>query len=231
MAAKWIGVLSAILAIAAACPARSHPGARDKRGCHVCKTNCAKWGVAKGIRHCHGKDGQIYYPGEDPDPQSLKPPVLVKDTADGQHAHVDKVIDGDTIKVRLLPGGDEKLTVRLMGIDCPESHKNRKCQRDGKQGRKGCDWQVPRGLKAAKRAAKLLKQQTVTLECEGPCKEGRYGRALRYVRLEDGRDFGLVMVEEGLCQDFGWKYPHPRMKQYIEEQALANKKGKGIWKK
>lgn len=31
----------------------------------------------------------------------------------------------------------------------------------------------------------------------------------RYVRLDDGRDFGLVLVT-GLCEDFSWKYPHPR---------------------
>ncbi len=54
-----------------------------------------------------------------------------------QDAYVEKVTDGDTIKVRLLPSG-EKITVRLLGIDCPESHKNAKCKRDGEQGRKGC---------------------------------------------------------------------------------------------
>ena len=204
-----VGVTTAVVSLCAT-PASAHPGARDKNGCHVCKTNCEKWGVHQGIRHCHGPDGQVYYPGEDPDPQIFKPLTPVKDEAAGQRAYVEKISDGDTIKVRLLPEGSEKLTIRILGIDCPESHKNAKCKRDGKAGRKGCDWQVPRGLKASKRAAELLKQQAVILEYDGKCEAGRYGRALRYVRLESGQDFGLLMVREGLCEDFGWKYPHPR---------------------
>ena len=39
------------------------------------------------------------------------------------------------------------------------------------------------------------------------------------VRMADGRDFGLVMVQEGLCEDFGWKYPHRKGKEYRKAQA------------
>jgi endonuclease YncB( thermonuclease family) len=138
------------------------------------------------------------------------------------------VDDGDTIKVRLLPSG-EKQTVRIQGIDCPESHVNAKCKRGPKEGRHDCAWQVPRGLKASKRAAELMKQKTVYLECAGKCTKVRYGRDLRYVRLEDGRDFGLIMIKEGLCEDYGWKYPHPRGGEYKKVQVDARLAGKGIW--
>ena len=31
----------------------AHPGGRDANGCHVCRTNCEKWGHRYGERHCH----------------------------------------------------------------------------------------------------------------------------------------------------------------------------------
>jgi len=31
----------------------AHPGRTDSSGCHVCRTNCAKWGLRQGERHCH----------------------------------------------------------------------------------------------------------------------------------------------------------------------------------
>lgn len=135
---------------------------------------------------------------------------------EGQQAYVEKVMDGDTIGVRLL-SDSSRVKVRILGIDCPESHKNAKCDRDGKAGRQGCAEQVPLGLNAAKRAAELLKGVVVTLEAgskDGKLKKDRYGRFLAYVRLPDGGDYGLVMLQERQCEDFSWKYPHHRMKEY-----------------
>ena len=208
--------------------AYAHPGGRDAQGCHVCKTNCEKYGVKPGVRHCHGPDGKIYYPGDPENKPRYEFPTNV--TVEGaQTAYVEKVSDGDTIKVRLLPSG-EKLTVRIQGIDCPESHVNAKCKRAPKEGRHDCAWQVPRGLKASKRAAELMKRKTVYLECGGKCTKGKYGRALRYVRLEDGTDYSLLMIKEGLCEDYGWKYPHHRGEEYKKANEEAKRKKIGIWK-
>jgi len=264
---KWgIQALLFSLVILPAQTIQAHPGKRDKDGCHVCRTNCEKRGVRPGVRHCHRPDGSIYYPGDEAaQPAPSDTPTLNPQNsgAVGKHgkrgplegaeykvtdprsekplkAYVEKVSDGDTIKVRLLPGGSEKLTVRLLGIDCPESHRNAKCKRDAKAGRKGCDWQVPRGLKASRRAAALLKHKKVYLECgtqghgknrRKKCKNGAYGRALRYVRMENNLDYGLIMVREGLCEDFGFKYPHPRGEAYLKAQEQAKRAGRGIWGK
>jgi micrococcal nuclease len=122
---------------------------------------------------------------------------------------VRKVTDGDTIRV---DGADGEEKVRVLGIDCPESARNAKCERDGRQGRHDCDWQVPRGVEAKRIARELLEGQQVTLE--GPFSRDPYGRLLAYVRMADGQDYGLRMVREGRCEDFGWKYPHPRAAQY-----------------
>lgn len=134
---------------------------------------------------------------------------------------VTRVVDGDTIVLASSP----PLTVRVLGIDCPEAHANAKCFRDERAGMGDCRAGLPRGRAAAGRARELLASGAVTLE---PGKPGahlardRYGRTLAYVRMADGRDFGLVLVTEGLCSDFGWKYPHPRRAEYV---AAARKAG------
>lgn len=35
----------------------AHPGRTDSRGCHTCRTNCAKWGLSTGQYHCHNGGG------------------------------------------------------------------------------------------------------------------------------------------------------------------------------
>lgn len=36
----------------------AHPGKTDSSGCHVCRTNCEKWGLSQDERHCH--NGNTY---------------------------------------------------------------------------------------------------------------------------------------------------------------------------
>jgi endonuclease YncB( thermonuclease family) len=135
--------------------------------------------------------------------------------ANGTQGEVEKVYDGDTFKVRLPDG--QHAVLRILGIDCPEAHRNSKCERDGRQGRLDCDAQLPLGRAAGQHAEQLLAHQTVTIETRdgtGTTQNDPYGRALAYVKLADGRDFGLVMIREAQCHDFGWKYPHPRMDAY-----------------
>lgn len=186
-----------------------HPGGRDANGCHVCRTDCEAKGYKTGERHCHGEPKLGSKPGTAPksEPKPEAPPKL----RHGQKAYVEKVIDGDTLKVRV---GEHRYSLRIQGIDCPESKPNAKCKRDVDNA---CEAQIPKGRDASKFAAKLVKQKTVTLEAtsgEGELDHGRYGRPLAYVRLDDGRDFGLEMVKHG-CADYGWKYPHPRSAQYV----------------
>lgn len=145
-----------------------------------------------------------------------------------RRAVVEKISDGDTIVVRPVPGGG-RMTVRLLGIDCPETAPDTPCRSKTARGRGSCAWLTARARAATGRAAELLVDQTVTLACDGPCKTGHYGRALRYVRLADGRDFGLLMVREGFCEDFGWGYPHPRGERYKDAENHARLAGRGIW--
>lgn len=207
-AARWAFLL-AVMGLGAS--AVAHPGpVSPKDGCHVCRKHCERYGIPPG-RHCHPERlARSLERAGDSGRSGTGRTTQRPDSLAGSKAYVEKVVDGDTLKVRV--DGGRRVTVRVLGIDCPESHANEKCARDGRQGRKGCAEQVPLGLEASRRAAAVLKHRTVTLE--GPTKRDLYGRTLAYVRLPDGRDFGALMVKEGLCEDFGWKYPHPRMQEY-----------------
>jgi endonuclease YncB( thermonuclease family) len=91
-------------------------------------------------------------------------------------AHVERVVDGDTLWVRTSLG---RTDVRLLGIDCPESKHNAKCRRDGDAA---CNAEVPRGKAATRRARELLHPgDAVTLEPGGTFQRDRYGRTLAYV--------------------------------------------------
>ena len=127
---------------------------------------------------------------------------------------VTRVVDGDTLHVKA--DGDD-VTIRVRGIDCPESRKVKKCG----NFRPGliCKDEIKLGKAAAVEARKLLNGATVTIEEDAG--KDVFRRHLAYVRLSDGRDFGLTMIEFGLCRDFGWKYPHPRMAEYQKAQPEA----------
>lgn len=208
----------------------SHPGGTDDEGCHTCGTDCAKWGLEDGEEHCHGggsedetatKKQRADRAGDD-DGEDGETPTI----EEGQRAYVDKVVDGDTLEVRLVDGDGTRVKVRMLGIDCPESHKNSKCRRQGRNGGPTCAEQIPRGLKAAKYAAKLVKQKVVRLESgeeDGEFKRGGYGRVLAYIRMKDGRDLAKVLIEKGMCRNYGYKYPHPRNEAYDEAEESAKK--------
>lgn len=210
----------------------AHPGGTDDEGCHTCRTNCEKWDEETGERHCHdssesegGSEAEKEEASEQNEESGEEGDREGPEMSEGQRAYVDKVLDGDTLLVRVLSDASKKVRVRVLGIDCPESHKNPKCRREGRSGGATCEEQIPKGRKAAGRAAELVKHEVVRLESkggEGEFGRGGYGRLLAYVRLEDGRDFGKVLVGEGHCEDYGDAYPHPRHEEYEEAQRQSS---------
>jgi endonuclease YncB( thermonuclease family) len=143
---------------------------------------------------------------------SLLPACHVAHARPRLAAEVVRVVDGDTLEVDTRASA--RVRVRLLGIDCPESHPNEKCVRQGLQGGDGCAAQVPRGRAATRRAKDLVAGRRVTLEPDGFEQYDRYGRLLAYVRLENGADLGLELLREGFCADYSATFPHPRASTY-----------------
>ena len=83
---------------------------------------------------------------------------------------VTRVRDGDTIVVGLIP-------IRIANLDCAESG-------------------TAAGERATRRAKQLLANQTVQCRLEG---RRSYDREVGVCALADGRDFGQVLISEGVC--------------------------------
>ena len=143
-----------------------------------------------------------------------RPEVRVE-PLDGSSHEIEFVVDGDTAKIRFQ---EEMISMRIIGIDTPETvHPSRPVE--------------PYGPEATARARELLQGKTVTLEYDADPDHdrfGRYGRLLVYLRLEDGRDFGKLMVEEGFARAYP-KYPFSRSKEYLAVEAVAKEAKKGLW--
>ncbi|MBK8491955.1 MAG: thermonuclease family protein [Saprospirales bacterium] len=111
------------------------------------------------------------------------------------------IADGDTFTAMQ---GQEKIRVRLEGIDCPE-----------------------RGQAFGKRAGEALSEMVfgkhVRLEEHG---KDRYGRVLAHVWLEDGRCVNEEMLQLGMAWHYKRYNKDPRWADLEEEARQARR---GLW--
>ena len=127
-------------------------------------------------------------------------------------ATVVRVIDGDTIRVRVRGKGH---TVRLIGVDTPETvHPTKTVQHFGAEA------------SAYTKAA--LEGKTVTLEADptGDTRD-RYGRLLRYVHL-DGQNFNARLIREGYGHAIR-RFRYSKRAQFIRLEDEARRRGRGLW--
>lgn len=131
-----------------------------------------------------------------------------------ESAKVLRIIDGDTIEVGL---NNKKATVRLIGIDAPETMDPRitaECF----------------GKEALKKAKEILNGRTVVLESD-PTQKNRdkYGRLLRYVFLND-LNFNKLMISEGFAHEYTYQgNSYEYQLEFIEAQKSARESKKGLW--
>lgn len=127
---------------------------------------------------------------------------------------VTKVVDGDTIHVK-LNGNDT--TIRIIGIDTPETVDPRKpvqCM----------------GKEASTRAKKLLMGKAVYLEpdlTQGD--KDKYGRLLRYVFINGSDDYGLGAILEGLAHEYTYDVPYKYQTEYKNAEKAAREAKVGLW--
>lgn len=122
--------------------------------------------------------------------------------------------DGDTI---IISKDCKPVTVRLIGIDTPETVDPRKpVQCFGKE--------------ASEYTKKNLKGKKVQIETdETQDTYDKYGRLLGYVILEDGTNFNERLVEEGYAHEYTYKTPYKYQKEFKETQAHAKESQRGLW--
>lgn len=132
----------------------------------------------------------------------------------GDYYDVIKVVDGDTIVVDL---GGERITLRLIGIDTPETVDPRKPVQ--------CF-----GIEASNKAKELLGGKKVKLE-DDPSQGDKdtYDRLLRYIYLEDGTFFNELMIKEGYAFEYTYDTPYKYQEQFKEAENHARTNKLGLW--
>jgi endonuclease YncB( thermonuclease family) len=124
---------------------------------------------------------------------------------------VTRVTDGDTVKVA---GNDEKMIIRLVGIDAPETSK--------KKNQPG----QPFSRKSTKYLANLVLNKSVEVKSYGT---DRYGRTLGVVFV-GGKNVNLEMVKSGLAEVYRGKPAGGLdLEPYWKAEAEAKKAGIGMW--
>lgn len=125
-----------------------------------------------------------------------------------------RIIDGDTLVVKI---NNEEETVRLIGIDTPETKDSRK--------EVECF-----GNEATGRAEELLKNRKVKLESDNT-QDNRdiYNRLLRYIYLEDGTLVNKKLIEEGFGLEYTYKIPYKFQIKFREAEKKAQENKIGIW--
>jgi endonuclease YncB( thermonuclease family) len=132
----------------------------------------------------------------------LTVPASAQEPGQTYTARVQSVTDGDTYDVRRSDG--QTLTVRLWGIDAPETSQ-------------------PYGDDATSRARQLVQGSTVRVSVE---EMGRYGRAVAQIEIGGG-DLGAMLIEDGLA----WHYDEqaPNATEYARLERQARNAESGLW--
>ncbi len=139
-------------------------------------------------------------------------------------AEVVRVIDGDTLEVRLE---GELVTLRLLSVDTEEKISGRASGSTSKPetvfGEETAQW--ARAFFAA-----LGSHAEVGLAFPEGRRDDAYGRLLAHVLLPDGRDFNQLLVELGKSPYFN-KYGNSRVAHaaFVQAQAAARAARIGIW--
>ncbi len=130
-------------------------------------------------------------------------------------ASVVRVVDGDTVEVR-LNGRIEK--IRLIGLNTPESVDPRR--------------PVECFGREASARAKALLPSSLRVELEPDLSQGnrdRYVRLLRYIWLPDGRNFAAVMIGEGYGFEYTYRLPYRYQERFRAAQRDAREHARGLW--
>ncbi|MFT5280962.1 MAG: micrococcal nuclease [Flavobacteriaceae bacterium] len=126
---------------------------------------------------------------------------------------VDKVVDGDTI---IILKNNEKVTIRFIGINTPESVHPRK------------------GVECYGKEASLYLREKLTgswVSLEYDESQGildKYNRTLAYVRLGD-ENINKTLISLGYAHEYTYKTPYIYQSEFKTEEEKAQREGRGLW--
>lgn len=156
---------------------------------------------------------------------ALAPGVRAEEGGVRVEAALIKVVDGDTLQVRL---DGKKEHVRVIGIDSPEKWSSKKLDRDLERTGKDRAAMIALGRRASRHMEELTEGRKLQLVFPtGHERRDRYGRLLAYVE-GDGEDLGGRMLRDGFAYPYR-RFPHPRLDAYDELFRMAVEGKAGLW--
>jgi len=142
------------------------------------------------------------------------PTKIIEASKSSELVKVTKIVDGDTIKVEI---NNQIETVRLIGIDTPETKDPRKTVQ--------CF-----GKEASEKTKELLENKMVRLEADSTQTDrDKYSRLLRYIYLTDGTFINKKLIEEGFAFEYTYQIPYLYQEEFKAAQKLAETNNLGLW--
>ena len=159
-------------------------------------------------------------------PAPVTPAPLVSPTSGATRSRTEvrivSVTDGDTVKVRL--GDGRRRTVRLIGIDTPETVKpNVPVECGGKAASAAM-----RKLALQRRRGRLVGRPATLIDDPSQGRTDRFGRTLAYVEV-GGRDIGRALVSAGWAAVYVYSTPFARLAGYQAAADTAKATPAGVW--
>jgi micrococcal nuclease len=138
-----------------------------------------------------------------------------------------RIVDGDTLKIDYK---GQKESIRLIGIDTPESRVNKKTKKDAKRSGQDIETIITLGKRATEYVESLITTgDLITIEFDVQERD-RYGRLLGYVYLSNGKMLNEEIVKAGYAYVMtispDVKYEDRFLKAYQE----ARESKRGLWK-
>jgi len=142
--------------------------------------------------------------------------------------YIKRIIDGDTVEV-LNDISKEVYTVRLLGIDAPETRRSRKLKQDERESHVPGEFLIKLGKISFNYLLELVKPGTkVSLIQEPGNTKGAYGRMLAYVVLHNGKTVNEIMIQEGYAKAYN-KYYCNELPKYQVLNFQAKRAAKGLY--
>jgi micrococcal nuclease len=136
------------------------------------------------------------------------------------------VVDGDTLKIEFE---GKKESIRLIGIDTPESRINPKAKKDAERSRQDIETIIAQGKKAAAFVKTLVKKgDTVKIEFDVQQRD-KYRRLLGYVYLSDGRMLNEEIVKAGYASLMTYPPNVRHVERFRKAYQEARGNRRGLW--
>ncbi len=139
---------------------------------------------------------------------------------------VARIIDGDTLKIRYL---SKEESIRLIGIDTPESRVNKKTKKDAKRSGQDIKTIIEMGKRATEYVESLVKVgDLITIEFDVQERD-RYGRLLGYVYLSNGKMLNEEIVKAGYANVMTIPPTVKYKDRFLRAFKQARERKRGLW--